>query len=124
MRAAGVERRGLFDAQTLTTKRMVGPSAGTVGDATILALKAISRVGEQREQSCGFPDALRQLVGQLRVTQGDLGSPSDDHGADARNRAFTLLTKTHAEVRRVVVFLCADEGDPGSVMPRLFGRPR
>ena len=71
-------------------------------------------------------DRASKLIAQLRVAQSDRksGSPSDAQVIDARNRAFTLLTKTYAEVRRVVVFLCADDVNAGSVMPRLFGRRR
>ncbi len=71
-------------------------------------------------------DRANELIIQLRAAQSDRksGTLIDAQAIDARNRAFTLLTNTYAEVRRVVIFLCANEADAASLMPRLFGGRR
>ncbi len=67
-----------------------------------------------------------ELLSQLWQAEGiRKGGPSlAAQASDDRNRAFTLLAKTYAEVRPAIVYVRAAEGDAAAVMPQLLGRPR
>lgn len=138
-RAAALRKILRADAQALCARGYLSETklsqvSGRVGyqntseDLTLLAatLGAILPA-VQGKSAVSAPDLelAMELAAQLRFAERRRNgvSLSEASAIDARNRAFTLLSKTYAEVRPAIVYLRAAEGDASVLMPGLFGRP-